>query len=96
MHISTSKIAFSPEEIFNYLEIKDPLMYQKVCDLICNYADELYQNYPGSRLAVSPVSKGMQIKSCGVPIFFEVGFPEVLQVNESNFNSFNKSTNSIR
>lgn len=71
MHISTTKIAFSLEEIFNYLQQKDPLVFGKVSDLISDYAEELYKNYPGAKLPNSPVTEGLRFKPCGVPIFFE-------------------------
>ena len=73
MHISTTKIAFSLDEIFNYLQSKDPLVWDKVSDLISEYADELYKNYPGTKLSTSPVTEGLRFKSIGVPIYFEIG-----------------------
>ena len=79
MHISSSKIAFSPEEIFNYLQAKDPLVWKKVIELICGYADELYASYPGSKLPTSPVAEGIQFKDCGVPIFFEANSANVAE-----------------
>ena len=72
MHISTTKIAFSLDEIFNYLQSKDPLVWTHVSDLISEYADELYQNYPGTKLSTSPVTEGLRFKSIGVPVYFEI------------------------
>ena len=71
MHISTTKIAFSLEEIFNYLQQKDPIVFVKLNDLICDYAEDLYKNYPGTKLPNSPVTEGLRFKPCGVPVFFE-------------------------
>jgi len=71
MHISTTKIAFSLGEAFNYLQTKDPQVFAQVTDLLSDYAEQLYKAYPGTRLAISPVKAGMQVKPCGVPIFFE-------------------------
>ena len=71
MHILTTKIAFSLEEVFNYLQQKDPLIFGKVYDLICDYAEELYEDYPGAKLSKSPITEGLRFKPCGVPVFFE-------------------------
>jgi hypothetical protein len=71
MHISTTKIAFSLEEAFNHLQVKDPQVFAQVERVISEYAQQLYKEYPGTRLAISPVKYGMKLKSIGVPIFFE-------------------------
>jgi hypothetical protein len=87
MHISTSKIAFSLEEVFNYLQRKDPLLTKKFVDLICDYADDLYAKYPGTKLPVSPVTEGIMFKHCGVPIYFETGSSRILH-EDPNHSSF--------
>lgn len=71
MHISTAKIAFSLDEAFNHLRVKDPQVFAQVERVISEYAQQLYNEYPGTRLAISPVKHGMKLKSIGVPIFFE-------------------------
>jgi len=87
MHISTHKVAFSPEEIFNHLKLKDPELYRRINEVICTYAEELYENYPGARLSSSPVSTGMQIKQCGVPIFFEISGEDECRIALNQVNS---------
>jgi len=87
MHISTTKIAFSLEEIFNYLRDKDPNVTRKVNDLICEYAEELYQNYPGTKLPLSPVTKGLKFKQCGVPIYFEIGATPISELESFRVDS---------
>ena len=93
MHISTHKIAFSPEEVFNHLKLKDPDLYSRINEVICTYAEELYENYPGARLLNSPVSTGMQIKQCGVPIFFEISREDECQIPLHQVNSSYERTN---
>lgn len=71
MHISATKIAFSLDEAFNYIQAKDPDTFARITDLLSNYAEKLYRDYPGTKLDTSPVTHGIQTKSIGVPIFFE-------------------------
>ena len=72
MHISTTKIAFSLDEVFNYVQARDPDAFTRISVLLSDYAEKLYSDYLGTKLSNSPVAHGMQIKSIGVPIFFEI------------------------
>lgn len=72
MHISTTKIAFSLDEVFNYVQARDPDALARISELLSDYAEKLYREYPGIKQNTSPVAHGIQIKSIGVPIFFEI------------------------